>query len=78
MKNDYYIECEVNYNDECEIEDNEYYRYILSAKTENEVREIAKIRARSDFLEEYGDIDIYVKTVDIIECYLTSDDARVE
>ena len=73
MRN-YYIECEVKYNNDDEFNDSEDYSFIVQAKNKKEAGEIGKIKALNYFEDELG--KDFETEILIIQLYKTSDDAR--
>lgn len=76
MKNNYYVECEVKYKNDDEFDDTEYYSFIVNAKNKNKAQIDAKARAKHWFEREIG--KEYETEINVVEFYLTSDDARTE
>ena len=78
MKN-YYAECQVNYiqqPEENNYHDKEIYSFIIEAKNIKIASKEAIDKAFKEFNEELQDGTLDVQSVQIIDIYETSDDAR--
>lgn len=74
----FYVECLVNYTDNTgtmPYNETEYYSYIIESNSKKVAIEKAKLEAKVQFDDELNDNFDNI-TVEIDQCYETTDDAR--